>query len=143
MFLYKTYSQSADKKPKHVFHVTLHETLPQLFTVCSALYNEAIYSTADLPVKVSSHPWANYIMYMHTAGLKLTSNSLTVCFFPQTVCSAFWEHISSRLKNQVIPNLKSPTLKRYSHRESSNGNHAVEEMAIRLLHGKDGGLTCT
>lgn len=78
---------------------------------------------------------------MHTAGLKLTSNSSV--FSPKPCCSMFSEHIFFRLKNKVIPNLKSLTLKRYSHHESSNGSHAAEEMAIRLPHGKDGGLTGT
>lgn len=142
-FLYNTFRQTADKKPKQLFkhYIKPHHRLLQY----ALLFIMKQYIPQENPTcKVTSHPRTNYIIYMHTAGLKPTSNSLTERVFsppPTACCSAFWEHISSRLKNQVIPNLNSPALKRYSHHESSNGNHAVEEMTIRLLHGKDGGLT--
>lgn len=117
-----------------------HRFLPYALLFIMNLY----IPQQNLPVRVGSHPRANYIMYKHTPGLRLTSDSLPVfTFFPTACWSAFWEHISSRLKNKVIPNLKSLTLKRFSRHESSNGDQAVKEMAIGLLHGKDSGLTCT
>lgn len=45
------------------------------------------------------------------------------------------------VKDRVIISLHFPALRRRLDRESSNGNQAVEEMAIRLRRGADGGLT--
>lgn len=45
------------------------------------------------------------------------------------------------VRDGVIISLDFPTLKRHLDDESSNGNQAEEEMAIRLQRGKDGGLT--
>lgn len=119
------------RKPQ--IYLYCEKPLQSFFTVCCVLYNEAVYSAADTAVKFSSHPQTNYKMhrpppYTHTQ---------TAC------CSLFWEHNFSRFKNKAIPNLISPTLKGYSLHKSNNGNHAFGEMAIRLLHGGDGGLTCT
>lgn len=45
------------------------------------------------------------------------------------------------VEDRVIICLNFPTLKRRSDHESSNGKQAVDETAIRLQRGKDGGLT--
>lgn len=121
------------RKPQ--IYLFCKKPLQSFFTVCRVRYNEAVYSAADIAVKFSSHPQTNYIMHRHTFLTMLPPH--TAC------CSLFWEHNSSRFKNKVIPNPISPTLKGYSLHKSNNGNHAFGEMAIRLLHGRDGGLTCT
>lgn len=44
------------------------------------------------------------------------------------------------VEDRVIITLHFPTLRGHLDRESSNGNQAVEDMAIRLQRGKYGGL---
>lgn len=44
------------------------------------------------------------------------------------------------VEDRVIISLHFPTLRRHLDRESSNGNQAAEDMAIRLQRGTHGGL---
>lgn len=52
-----------------------------------------------------------------------------------------WKRFHPEVEDRVIISLHFPTLRKHSDGESTNGNQAAEEMAIRSERGTDGGLT--